>query len=1137
MLAMKTWTCLIVIATGALLHADDWPTFRHDNHRSGRTADTLPAKSLQQQWVWRSAAPPQPAWAGPAKWDAYHNIKLLRSMRNYDPVFHVVVAGGSVYFGSSVDDSVHCLDAATGKEKWSYTTDAPVRIAPSFAGGKLYFGSDDGFAYCLAAGDGSLVWRYSPAPAARRILNNGRLISPWPCRTGVLVDGRTAYFATGMLPWKKSYLCAVDAETGKPEGPARYARELSGMTMEGALLASANRLFAPQGRVPPLLFDRAGGKSLGPLGKKGGGGCFVLLTDDAHLLHGPGNKAGWITDSNAVTRARVASFNGGNAMVVAGGTAYVLTDHSLAALDRSTRKPKWSKPCEYPYELIVAGETLFAGGRDAVAAFSAKDGTLLWKGKVAGKAYGLAAAAGRLLVSTGEGAIYCFQPGPKPASATKPGQSPPAPEKMEPLALALGPYLQFTGPDSAIVRWQTREPTTTRLDYGVAGELQSVEDAALKTKHEVTLADLRKDTVYSYFIFGKRARAGPFECDTFFNYSPATVPPRPSPYPKDKAALLYSQAAEQILSATGARRGICLVLGSSDGRLAYELAKRSGLRVIGVETDAGAVAAARRALKAAGIYGARVAIHHADSLARLPFVGSFANLIVSDRGLTTGECVGTAAEVARLLRPGGGVAYLGQPEAAPKKLSKEKLDAWFKADSLRAEIRQDKEGFCARLVRPPLKNAGVWSHQYGRADNSAFGGESLAGARSTDQLEVQWVGRPGPRAQADRNGRKPSPLSTGGRLFMQGLHRIIAIDAYNGIILWSVEIPDMQRMNVPRDSANWCADEDYLFMAVKDRCWRFDAADGILSKTYEVVDGPKRDWRYDWSYVASCGELLLGSAVKQGTAYTNFWGRSGWYDAPHGPEACKVCSENLFAIEKGSARKRWEYADGLVINSTITIGAGRVYFVQSRNPKVKASDSRRVGMGELWQDQFLTCLDVASGKKVWEKPIDTHDGISVFYLAYANQRLVIVSSGGGAFHVYAYAAADGKPLWNNRFGWPGGKHDHGKAMSRPAIVGNTLYVRPRAFDLATGKVLPRSLPGGGCGTYACSTHAVFFRAGTVQMWDRETAKATTWSRLRPGCWLSTIPAAGMLLSPEAGGGCSCGSWMETSVGFIPKGEQ
>ena len=97
--------CLAAFAWNVAL-ADDWPTFRHDARRSGRTAERLDAAKLREQWVWRSLHPPQPAWAGPAKWDAYKNLRGLRSMRNYDPVFHVIAVGDAVYFGSSVDDAV-----------------------------------------------------------------------------------------------------------------------------------------------------------------------------------------------------------------------------------------------------------------------------------------------------------------------------------------------------------------------------------------------------------------------------------------------------------------------------------------------------------------------------------------------------------------------------------------------------------------------------------------------------------------------------------------------------------------------------------------------------------------------------------------------------------------------------------------------------------------------------------------------------------------------------------------------------------------------------------------------------------------------------------------------------------------------
>ena len=90
---------LLLGASSSLL-GEDWPTYRHDNHRSGATAEKIDAAKLELKWVHKAALAPRPAWAGPAKWDAYAGIRGLRSMRNYDPVFHVIVVDGSVYYGS-----------------------------------------------------------------------------------------------------------------------------------------------------------------------------------------------------------------------------------------------------------------------------------------------------------------------------------------------------------------------------------------------------------------------------------------------------------------------------------------------------------------------------------------------------------------------------------------------------------------------------------------------------------------------------------------------------------------------------------------------------------------------------------------------------------------------------------------------------------------------------------------------------------------------------------------------------------------------------------------------------------------------------------------------------------------------------
>ncbi|MEE8452884.1 MAG: PQQ-binding-like beta-propeller repeat protein [Thermoguttaceae bacterium] len=1112
------WVCVILMTVLGSGRADDWPTLRHDNHRSGKTAERIDAAALGCRWVWRSPQPPQPAWAGPAKWDAFKNMPGLRSMRDYDQVFHVIAAGDRVWFGSSVDDSVRCLDAADGQERWSYTTDGPVRIAPTLTGGRLYFGSDDGHAYCIDATDGSLLWKHAPAAERQRIVSNGRMISLWPCRTGVLVDGTTAHFAMGMLPWEESYLCAVDARTGKPDGSGHYIATHSGLTMEGAMLASRESLFSPQGRVPPLVFDRNDGRKVGSLDGKAGGGCFVVITEDDRILHGPGNKTGWVTESNAVTREKIATISGATAMVVDNGTAYLLSDDRLAALDRQTKKPRWEKACEYPYALILAADTLLVGGRDVVAAMAADDGKLLWQHEVAGRAYGLAVAGGRLFVSTDEGAIYAFEPradrntvrdssqsmlARSPATGSGSGlpslpvagdrANSESPTVLDPISLKIGPYLQFTGPDSAIVRWETDEPSPTVLEYAAHGRPKRIEDPAAKTRHEVTLAPLRRGMVYRYTISAtvddETHATRAFECDTFFNYSEAST--------SDHTEPAEAKTAEHILSSCGVRQGICLVLGSGDGRLAYELARQSRLRVIGLESDAARVASARRMLKSAGIYGARVAVHQVDSLETIPFVDGFANLVVSMQG-------DTAAEASRLAQPDNGVTA----------------------------TLTGNQWVCT--TRPALDGAGVWSHLYGLPDNSAYGGESLQGARGVDEMAVRWLGRPGPRAQADRNGRKPSPLAIGGRLFMQGLNRIIAIDAYNGTILWSLEIPDFERFNMPRDCSNWCADEDHLFAVVKDRCWQIDTGTGQVVATHHRQPGPIADSDYEWGYVARSGELLLGSTVKSGSSYTDFFGGTGWYDKKNADFTNKVCSERLFAIDKSSGDSRWSYLGGPIINPTITMTDDRVYFVECRNKATMAQQTRRLGGAEFWQDQFLVALDTATGKKVWETPIDTADGTVVFYMAYGDGKLVLVSSD-QKYHVYARDAENGSPLWETHFDWPSDNHGH--HMSRPAIAHGNVYVRPKVIDLATGRIHETPMPDGGCGTYAIADGAITFRASNITMWNPEQNRKTSWSRLRPGCWLSTIPACGMLLSPEAGGGCSCGKWMETSLGFAPAGSK
>lgn len=95
--------CLLLV--GLLdARAADWPTYRADARRSGYSADSLPSE-LSLRWVHR-AAPPRPAWPS-------------SSRITFDFVDHPIIAGGAVVFGSSREDKVVALEAASGRPRWT----------------------------------------------------------------------------------------------------------------------------------------------------------------------------------------------------------------------------------------------------------------------------------------------------------------------------------------------------------------------------------------------------------------------------------------------------------------------------------------------------------------------------------------------------------------------------------------------------------------------------------------------------------------------------------------------------------------------------------------------------------------------------------------------------------------------------------------------------------------------------------------------------------------------------------------------------------------------------------------------------------------------------------------------------------
>ena len=448
----------LFLFVGFCVSAADWPTYMGDDARSGVSLEQLKLP-LEQSWVHQPLHAPRPAWRAPAKRDMYNKVGVLKNRQMFDHAFHVIADGKQVYFGSSADDQVHCLDLNSGEERWSFFTEGPVRFAPTLHDGRLFVGSDDGHAYCISTG-GKSIWKKLLAPRDYRIAGNNRIISAWPLRTGILIRNGIAYAGAGMFPKETVHLVAFDSVNGKVE---RWRTEQNTWPAQGYLLLSESYVYVPTGRSNPIVYNLNNGKLFKNL--SGSSDKFTLIKWDKDTLVGmpnprqKGRILGLIPDTN---KDSYATFTG-NHMIVHGGKSYLQASKELHVLDRirylklETKHKKssedrkvladeyklienkdspeakknrgqdkvlieglrkieaeirkcllWREPCNQQHALILAGDILFAGGNNEVVAYAASDGKRVWSAPVNGDAMGIAVAHGRLLVSTDKGTIHCF---------------------------------------------------------------------------------------------------------------------------------------------------------------------------------------------------------------------------------------------------------------------------------------------------------------------------------------------------------------------------------------------------------------------------------------------------------------------------------------------------------------------------------------------------------------------------------------------------------------------------------------------------------------------------------------------------------------------------------------------------------
>jgi len=551
--------------------------------------------------------------------------------------------------------------------------------------------------------------------------------------------------------------------------------------------------------------------------------------------------------------------------------------------------------------------------------------------------------------------------------------------------------------------------------------------------------------------------------------------------------------AVDLAKSSGVKGGIIVHIGCGDGAETVKLLLDDRYLVHGLDASADNVAAARKTIMAAGLYG-KVSACGFDGKA-LPYTNDLINVVIDSSGTVS------RAEIMRVVVPGG-VAFIGGK----------------------------------KVVKPRPADIGEWNHFLNGADNNAV----AADKRVDIPRSIQWVSTPKWGRSHEEMASMSSTVSANGRVFFivdesplasirfLGRWQLVARDAFNGTLLWKRPIAQWNDhlrhfrsgpTHLPRRLAA-VGDTVYVTAGLAGPVVAIDAATGKTIRQYKNTERTE--------------EILVDNGVVYlmvGTSEVDR--RGGGLYKRNEPKPTDF--RFITAINAESGKQLWKKSfttDEFVLPLSLTVKGANVYYqstagvtcLNATDGKQKwqtrrATPLRRMAFSSptvVATDDVLLCADLDAGKGGQAAKGKVEWGVHGWNEAGFPRK--------GKATLRAYAAADGKELWSAPCS---------EGYNSPVdvfVINGTVWVGMsfQGYDLKTGKPTakidtkaPRvGMPHHRCYRDKASERFIFTGKSGIEVLSVDKKKwLSNNSWIRGTCQYGIMPANGFLYAPPDA--CAC----------------